>query len=390
MSNSSSAKSGFQTGSQSLLDEPLNRDIPRLFVAATHQNEGKTTTCLGLFELLSQVYKKVAYIKPIGQRFIDINGRLIDEDTLLLDQVYDVQVPIEAMSPVAIDSTFTRRYLNEPESHRAQLVDTISRAFDRTTYYKDAVIIEGSGHAGVGAVFDLSNAQVARILGAKAVIVSGGGIGRPLDEIALNKSLFDKYGVEVIGAILNKVMPDKIESVAKYAGRGLARMGIPLLGVIPEEKQLSAPNLSQVVTEVNGRWLNGRDAGQKERIRRVVVGAMTAKGIIDYFEPGVLIITPGDRDDIILSAIASRGVSAKQSCSGIVLTRNILPHPKLLEMLSQTDIPVVISPEESYSVASSIHSMTVKTQPQDTDKIPLIKKLVAENINLDALIRGLS
>jgi BioD-like phosphotransacetylase family protein len=294
------------------------------------------------------------------------------------------------MSPLAVDTTFTRRYLRDPENSLKVLIDKMCRAFDRSAYEKDVVIIEGSGHAGVGTVFDLSNAQVARVLGAKVIIVSQGGIGRPIDEIALNKALFDKFGVEVIGAILNKVLPDKLETVAEFARVGLERLGVPLLGVLPLQKQLTAPNLSQIVEEINGRWLNGRLQGMNERILRVVIGAMTAKGVIDYLQPGVLIITPGDRDDIIFSAIAQAGISGKKVVSGIILTRNILPHPKLMDMLSQTNIPVVISSEESYAVASKINAMTVKTQPQDTDKIPIIKRLIQDHVDLDKVLNAFS
>lgn len=368
-----------------LLTAPRNKTSKRIYVAATRQNDGKTTTCLGLYGALRTLTDKVGFIKPVGQRFVEIEGMKVDEDTVLLDSIYDVQVPIDAMSPVAIDATFTRRYLADPDKNLPILQDRICRAFDRAAYEKDACIIEGSGHAGVGAVFDLSNAQVAKLLKAKAIIVAQGGIGRPVDEVAINKALFDKYGVEVIGAILNKVLPDKIDYIREYAGKGLERLGVPLLGVLPLQKQLTAPNLSQIVEEVDGRWINGRETAQNERILRVVIGAMTAKGVIDYLQPGVLIITPGDRDDIIFSAIAAAGIAGKKVVSGIVLTRNILPHPKLMEMLAQTKIPCVICSEESYTVASRIHSMTVKTQPQDADKIPIIKNLVLDNVDLKAI-----
>ena len=193
----------------------------------------------------------------------------------------------------------------------------------------------------MGSVFDLSNAKVAKLLDAKVVIVAQGGIGRPVDEIALNKALFDKEGLEVVGAILNKVRADKIEMVQEYARKGLARLGVPLLGVLPKKNILSAPNLSQIAKEIKGYWLNGQLHGSKQRINRVVIGAMTAKHIIDYLSPGTLIITPGDREDILLWAIASATISGARLISGIILTRDISPHPKILEMLSSTDIPVI-------------------------------------------------
>jgi BioD-like phosphotransacetylase family protein len=369
-----------------LLTKPTNTSTKRLFVAATRMNDGKTTACLGLFAALQHLYPRVGFIKPIGQRYVEVEGHKVDEDSYLLEMIYKVQVPIESMSPITIDPTFTRRFLSRPEETYALLVDKISRAFDRVSWEKDFTLIEGTGHAGVGSVFDLSNARVASILDAKVVLVCPGGIGRPIDEIALNKALFDREGVEIIGAILNKVEVDKIPQVEEYAGKGLARLGVPLLGVLPVQKMLSAPNLSQVAVEIGGRWLNANASGAHERILRVVVGAMTAKGIIDHLQPGNLLITPGDRDDVILAAISATSISGTKAIAGIILTNDILPHPKLLELLAQTDLPVIAAPEDAYTITSKIHNMTVKTQPHDTDKIPVIKRLVTEHVNLQKLL----
>lgn len=379
------SRSPYAEEGEEILEGPRNSTTKRIFVAATRQNQGKTTTCLGLYGAMRRLSQSVGFIKPIGQRFVEVDGQKIDEDSLLLDSVYDLAAPIGSTSPVAIDSTFTRRYLKNPDGQRQILVDQICRGFDRAAFHKDYIIIEGSGHAGVGSVFDLSNAAVAKLLGAKAIIVSEGGIGQPVDEIVVNKSLFDKFEVEIIGAILNKVVPEKMDLVREYAGIGLERHGIPLLGVLPLRKRLQAPSFGQIVSEIGGRWLNGRDRGRRERILRVVIGAMTAKGVVDYLQPGVLIITPGDREDILFSAIASAGISGQKVVSGIVLTRNILPHPKLMELITQTDIPVVISHEESFTVATAINNLTVKTQPDDTDKIPIIRELVEENIDLKTI-----
>lgn len=369
---------------------PLNDTTRRIFVAATGMNDGKTTTCLGLFNALRAITQKVGFIKPIGQRFVEVDGKKIDEDSVLFRSVFNTEVPIQAMSPVAIDATFTRRYLKDPEGIAPILIDQISRAFDRAAYLKDYIIIEGSGHAGVGAVFDLSNASVAKLLGAKVIIVAKGGIGRPVDEIALNKALFDQAGVEVIGAVLNKVQPDKMDLVIEHTGRGLARLGVPLLGAMPIQNVLTAPNLSQIAEEIDGRWLNGRSNGEKERILNVEIGAMTAKNVVDYLKPGNLLITPGDRDDIIFGVVAAAQIMGPRAVSGLLLTNNILPHPKLLELLHQTNIPVVISARESYATASKINRMTVKTQPQDHDKIPIIQDLIQQNVNVQRIMDAFS
>lgn len=373
-----------------LLRRPTNVNTRRVFVAATRMNDGKTTTCLGLFAALQQHFARVGFIKPIGQRFIEIAGHMIDEDSVLLDTIYKVRVPIESMSPVAVDSTFTRRFIKDPAALLPELEDRICRAFDRVSWEKDFTLIEGTGHAGVGSVFDLSNARVAKLLNAPVILVCPGGIGRPIDEIALNKALFDQHGVQVLGAILNKVEASKIAMVTEYAGEGLTRLGVPLLGVLPMQQLLSAPNLSQVAEEIGGRWVNARRGGAKQRIARVVVGAMTAKGIVEHLQPGTLIITPGDRDDIILAAISGAQLSPDRSVAGIILTNDIEPHPKLRELLTQTDIPVIVARGESFTVTSKINNLTVKTQPTDTDKVPVIKKLITDHVDIPQLLRLLA
>ena len=97
----------FELPALPLLKAPTNTTTQRLFVAATRMNDGKTTTCLGLFAALQSFFPRVGFIKPIGQRFVEIQGHKVDEDSVLLDTIYQVHVPIESMSPVAIDGKFT-------------------------------------------------------------------------------------------------------------------------------------------------------------------------------------------------------------------------------------------------------------------------------------------
>ncbi len=381
----------FEQPALPLLNAPTNTQTQRVFVAATRMNDGKTTTCLGLFAALQAHFPRVGFIKPIGQRFVEVQGHQIDEDSVLLDTIYQVRVPIESMSPVAIDGSFTRRYLKDPAKLLPRLEDQICRAFDRVSWEKDFTLIEGTGHAGVGSVFDLSNARVAKLLKAKAIIVCPGGIGRPIDEIALNKALFDQVGVEVVGAILNKVEEDKIDMIRDYAGRGLKRLGVPLLGVLPIQPVLAHPNLSQIAEHIGAKWLNAQSGCATVRVERLVVGAMTAKGIVEHLQAGTVIITPGDRDDILLAAISGAQLAPHDSVAGIILTNDIAPSPKLTELLRQTNIPVMTASGESFTVTSKIHGMTVKTQPGDSDKIPVIKRLIQEHVgiaNLLDAIRG--
>jgi len=379
------ARRRFAENIPGLLLRPMNLDTRRIFVAATRMNDGKTTTCLGLTAALQAMGLHVGYIKPIAQRVVMSGEDQVDEDTLLIDGLFDLDVPIAAMSPVAIGPDFTKQYLENPEEIGPQLKDRICRAFDRTAYGKDIVVVEGSGHAGVGSVFGASNADNARVLGAKAIIVAAGGIGKPIDEIALNKALFDKAGVEVVGAILNKVMPDKLEFIRDFAGRGLRKLGVPLLGVVPLQETLVYPNLDQVAEETKARWIH-QPPGLR-RVRRVVIGAMSARRSAEYLRvPGTLVIVPGDREDLLEAFIA--GVGA-ETLSGVLFSNGLLPNDDIVRRLKEAGIAMAAVEAESFAVTARINNMTVKTMRQDADKIPIIRKMISDSVDIQGLLRAL-
>ncbi len=364
----------------------MNTETPRVFIAATRQNDGKTTASLGLLSVLQKRYPRIGYIKPVGQRFVEIEEQKIDEDTVLMDRVFRLNCPLVDMSPIAVEPDFTRKYLQS--SNREALVKRIEKAFDRVAWEKDFVLCEGSGHAGVGSVFDLSNAQVASILKAKVVIVSRGGIGKPIDEVALNLALFEKEDVEVIGVILNKVMPDKVGLVADFARRGLKRKGLELLGVIPHQPMLSSPSVDSIRAELNAGLLNS-DEEIHNPVEEVVVGAMGVNNAMPYIRKGVLLITPADREDLLLAAAAAVGSNGAPRLAGIVLTGDLSSGDRLLKIIRALPFPVLHCREDIYQVASKVHDLTVKTLPKDTEKIALIRDLIAEHVEVNKILKAL-
>jgi BioD-like phosphotransacetylase family protein len=368
----------------------LNTTTPRVFIAATEQNVGKTTTSLGLYATLRERFKAIGFIKPVGQRFIDIEGKRIDEDSVLIRDTFGTQIPIEDMSPIAVEPDFTRRYIEA--SNRDHLERRIRHSFDRACWEKQFAIIEGTGHAGVGSVFDLSNARVAQILQSKVILVTTGGIGRPIDEGALNNALFEAQGVEVIGVIMNKVLPSKLDYISDFGRRGFARLGLELLGVMPQERMLSEPTLQDVCGVIRGEVLAGGDL-LRLRAGTVMIGAMQAATVLERLEERTLLVVPGDREDVILAAIAdaqsrpARGEEGDDhALVAMVLSESLLPQGAVAEIIRAAPFPVIASPMDSYTIASRIHSMTVKTLPGDAEKIDRIQHLVSEHVNVDRIL----
>jgi BioD-like phosphotransacetylase family protein len=307
---------------------------------------------------------------------------------VLIDRTFNVHTPLEAMSPIAIEPDFTRRYIDN--ANNEHLLRRIRNSFDRAAWEKDFVIIEGTGHAGVGSVFDLSNARVANILHSKVVLVTGGGIGKPIDEIALNKALFDREGVEVAGVIVNKVLPEKLDFIKDFCRRGLARLGIELLGVIPVEPILAHPTLEQVCEAVHGEFVN-KPAGFARRIQRVIIGAMSSSHVIQHFRSGTLVITPGDREDVVLAGLSTKSIGDQgHDLAGLVLSGDMRPGETILNLINASALPVIATAMDSYTVASRIHSMTIKTLPGDVEKIDRIQSLIETHVDVERLLEKIS
>lgn len=365
----------------------MNASTPRIFIAATEQNVGKTTTSLGLYGVLRRRFRSIGFIKPVGQRFSEIEGKRIDEDSILIRETFHTQIPIEDMSPIAVEPDFTRRYIET--ANNDMLVRRIRHSFDRATWEKEFAIIEGTGHAGVGSIFDLSNARVAKLLNSKVLLVVPGGIGRPIDEAAVNKALFDAEGVEVMGIVMNKVHPGKIDYISDFAKRGFGRLGLELLGVIPQERILAEPTLKNVCSAIRGELLSSGDLIHL-RASNVMIGAMQPANLFERLEKQTLLIVPGDREDIILAALsAPHAVNGNHEGVGlvaVVLSESLRPTGAIAGLMAKAPIPIIASPMDSYTIASRIHSMTVKTLPGDTDKIERIQELVSRHVDVDRIL----
>jgi hypothetical protein len=334
-------------------------------------------------------YPRLGFIKPVGQRYVEVEGHRIDADAVLMRDVYGCGNSVSDMSPIAVDRSFTRHYIDTP--HRAELEQRIGDCFARIAVDKDMVVIEGTGHAGVGAVFDLDNARVAAMLGSPAVLVSCGGIGRPFDEITLNRAVFEKHGVPIIGVIINKVAEEKLDEITSYLSRALDRVGLPLLAVIPHRPPLLHPTMRQVRDALNAEVLNG-DKNLRHSVNHIVIGAMTPHHALHYFQTDCLVVTPGDRDDLVLTAISLASTAErphKRPIAGLVLTGGIRPRKNILQVIQRTSIPVLFSSEDTYHVASILHDMMVKIRPEEEAKIQLIQHMYERYFNLARFVEQL-
>ncbi len=384
----------------------------QVYLAATGRNHGKTTFALGLLaELIDRGYS-TAFSKPVGQRYALVEEVPADEDAILMRDLFGLDASLEDMSPVHIPRGFTKAFI------RGEVVEDLASKIDvahrNLREGHDVLLIEGTGHAGVGAVVGLSNADVAARMGAPVVIISEGGIGRPIDQVVLNQALFARHGVPIVGAVINKVDVDADPSLPEILREGLALHGVDLLGVLPYRPMLAHPTLTMLIEQLQGDLLSsGEDMDRL--IEHVAIGSGQARHVLEKIGPGSLLIVQGDRQDIIHTTISANNTQRQLNqepglldrlrnrsrfgrtpddpearlLAGIVFTNGRRPSERDIVALREAGIFALLVPDEIYPVASQIHGLLVKTHVQDRSKIEVIKQVVAEHFDVDGLLERL-
>src|SRR5512138_3499854 len=187
----------------------------KVFIGATGQNCGKTTISVSLMHLARKKYKRVGFIKPIGPKIELYDDFIVDMDAVLMAKAFGLEEDIALMSPVALHKDFTKDYLNG-RLDDLSLGDCIIDAVEELDSKYDMLIIEGAGHGGVGSVVGLNNARVAKMINAPVIIVTESGIGRVIDAVHLNLALYERERADVRAVLVNKLLPQKRQSILGY------------------------------------------------------------------------------------------------------------------------------------------------------------------------------
>ena len=366
--------------------------MDRLYIAATSQHVGKTTSTLGLMAAIRNRNLKVGYCKPVGQEFVDLGDLKVDKDALLFSRGMNFELKADLHSPVIIGRGVTSKYLDDPS--KFDFASSIQYASRQLQAEYDAVIYEGTGHPGVGSVCDMSNAQVAQLLSAPVIMIVEGGIGKTIDKLNMNLALFRERRVPVRGVIINKVLPEKLEKVHHYVGKYLDKINIPLLGVMPYDKSLSSPIMATIRHAVKGVTLIHKDR-LDNRAEHVASGDLLKKEE-GRDRPNSVVITSWSRlegtIDSICDLIETQNMP-EGTLSGIVVTvkEGELRHQELLESLPGRDfldrykIPVIATELDTYAAAVKINRVEVKINLRTPWKIRKAVEMIDEHVDLSSL-----
>ncbi|SFR78314.1 phosphate acetyltransferase [Maribacter stanieri] len=336
-----------------------------IYIVTTEPNSGKSIVSLGLMQLLLGKTAKVGYFRPI----IDdvANGKIDNHiDTVLSYFNVDMK-PEEAYAYTRSQVVQLKNQDKDDEivGHIIHKYKTIENRFD-------FVLVEGTDFSGEGAIIEWDiNVLIAKNLGIPAVILASGK-GKTLDELLGNLYMaydsFMEKGVEVLLIIANKVQPENLDIVSNGLKEKLPNN--VLVGTIPTNSILGSPTVKEIAQELDAKILFGEDYVNNQ-VAGFSVGAMQLRNYITHLKEDSLVITPGDRADIILGALQANISTNYPKLSGIVLTGGLLPEEsitKLIEGLSDI-IPILSVAGGTFSVTNRIGTIRPRIYADNKEKI---------------------
>ena len=341
-----------------------------LIIASTRENAGKTSLLVGMAKALGEEF---GYVKPLGDRFLYRKKRLWDYDAALLANLFKLTAEPENIS-IGFDHSKLRFMYD-----RQSITEEMRRITGEVGKDRHALFIECGKNLSYGASVYLDPLTLSQSMDARVLIVAGGNENEIADDLAFIKRFVGSDEANVGGVIINKVK--QLDDFKTVYQKEIEQLGISVLGVIPYEKELTTLSVSYVAERLFARVIAG-ESGLHRTIRNISVGAMTASATLSspvFKKPDKLIITGGDRTDLILAALDEGGTSC------IIITHNVVPPANVTSRASEQDVPILLVPDDTYSTAMRVQSLDPLLTVDAEDKIDLLTRIVKDNVDLEAI-----
>ncbi|MFU8852391.1 phosphate acetyltransferase [Micromonospora sp. SL1-18] len=310
-----------------------------VYLTGVGSGGGKSTVALGLAELLSRQVERIGAFRPL------VPGTGPDQILALLTERYRVELPVDELH----GSTYAEATALVADGRREELISRIVARYRAVERRCPAVVVVGSDFAdgdGAGPRELAFNARLATEFGSVVVPVIDGFGQQPEAIAAAVRGAY--HDLADLGATV----------VAVVANRVPGPMTLPELPVpayaIPEVPAVSAPTVAEVAAALGATLLSGDDAALDRDVLDYVVGAAHVPTLLDHLTDGALVITPGDRADLLVAAGAAH-VAGQVSLAGLVLTLGEQPDPRAMRLVERlnTGLAVLSVASDSYDTVAS-------------------------------------
>jgi phosphate acetyltransferase len=352
-----------------------------IYIATSDQNSGKSIVTLGLMSILIGKTAKVGYFRPIVEDFVD--GELDNHIETVLSH-FNLDIKFEEAYAI----TKSKLIKKKNKGKIGEVLDLIIEKYKKLEERFDFVLVEGTSFTGEGSSIELdTNVLIAKNLGIPTIII-GSGVGKTLDELVDSLYLvYDSFKVkevEVLSVFANKVRPENIELVTKGLQKSLPAN--VLVNTIPLISSLNNPTIQEIVNELDAKVMFGENYLNNE-IGHFSVGAMQLHNYLVHLHDNALVITPGDRSDIILGALQANESVNYPTISGIILTGNIIPEQSILKLIEglSSIVPIIAVDGGTYNVTNKIGSIKSKIYANNTHKIETSINTFEKYVEIEAL-----
>ncbi len=336
-----------------------------LYVATIEPYSGKSTVVLGLMRILKGKMAKIGYFRPIIDDPIDNNP---DNHIQTVNDFFELGLTYE-------DSHgFTRSQVidMQNEGKELEIIEEIIEKFKVLEEQYDFVMVEGTDFSDEGSIteFDI-NITLAKNLGIPAILVASGKDKTPrelIGQVTLAYQTFIKKDVNVLSVFTNKVIEEDYEKVIKLLKKNFPKNVHTY--AIPVVTALGAPTLKELVEELEGKVLFGEEFLSNQAFG-FAVGAMQLRNFLPHIRNNGLVITPGDRADIILGSLQASISDNYPKISGIILTGGLVPEETILKLIDGVSeiVPIISVQKGTFEVTNFIGSIKPKIKADNTRKI---------------------
>jgi len=351
-----------------------------IYLTTTEPYSGKSIIALGLLNLLAGKTEKLAYFKPVISR----EGQERDSNLEMLREHFHLSTSYEEMF------VFTRNEVVKQinAGKEAYVIDTIIDRFKKLQERYDFVVVEGSDFMGGSTNVEFTgNISIAKNLGLPVVIITKGE-NKSIQEIVDNalstaKSFMDA-GVQILTVVINKMEQLMQEDLQSKLSKALPPGTI--VTTLPSHKDLASPTMREIQEAVGGKVLFGENL-LSNQVDASIVGAMQLYNCLTRLSKNTLIVTPGDRGDIIIGALQANISHNYPKIAGMVLTGGLIPEPTILKLIEGLDtlVPMVTVESGTFKTVNQVAATRSRITTHTKDKIALAISLFDEHVDVKTL-----